>query len=148
MRGSQCGNCYINKKNLICFKNGKLFYVILKSHPSLLKSPEFMTPGILKCAYNTPALKPPSLLLGHSRHNFNETTSSDQIHILQPSPLPNFSAFALHCSFLNSSIYTCSKFFHVYQNYDKDVISVFCSNYQIILSYQISNVKNIYIINS
>ena len=60
MRGSQCGNRYINKKNLIFFKNGKLFYVTFKGYLSLLKSPEFMTSGVLKCAYNTSALKPPS----------------------------------------------------------------------------------------
>ena len=42
--------------------NGKLFYVIFKSCPSLLKSPEFMAPGVLKYAYNTPALKPPQLI--------------------------------------------------------------------------------------
>ena len=85
MRKSQCRHFYINKKVLIFFKNGKLFYVIFKSCPSLLKSPEFR-------------------LLSHSLQNFNETTSSDQNHILHPSPLPNFLAF--HCSYLKSSIYT------------------------------------------
>ena len=62
IRGSQCGNFYINKNVLIFFINEKLFYVIFKSCPSLLKSPEFMTPGVLKYAYNSPALKPPQLI--------------------------------------------------------------------------------------
>ena len=92
MRKIQCRHFYKNKKVLIFFKNGKLFYVIFKSCPSLLKSPEFR-------------------LLSHSLHNFNETTSSHQNHILHPSPLPNFLAF--HCSYLNQAFILT---FHIYQN--------------------------------
>ena len=108
--GRQWGNCYINRKVLIFFKNEQLFYANFKSYPLLLKSPEFMTLGVPKHAYSTPALKLPSLLLSHSLCNFNETTSPDQIHILRPSPLPNFSALAFHWSDLKSSIYTCCTF--------------------------------------
>ena len=133
--GSQWGDCYIDRKVLIFFKNGQLFYANFKSYPSLLKSPEFMTLGVSKHAYSAPALKPPSWLLSHSLYNFNETTSSDQIHILRLSPLPNFSVLALHWSHLNSGIYTCWKFLHIYQNYDKTVVSVCYSNYHIVLSY-------------
>ena len=117
------------------FKSGQLFYVIFKSYPSLLKSPEFMALGVSKHASSTPALKPPSWLLNHTLHNFNEPTSSHQIHILCPSLLPKFSALALHYSHLKSSIYTCCKVFHIYQNYDKGVVSVCYSNYHITLSY-------------
>ena len=96
------------------------FYVIFKSYPSLLKSPGFLTVGVLKNAYKKTALKIPS--------------PAD--YLATPfSPLLNFSALALQCSYLKSNIYTCSKFFHFYQNYDKGVISVCCSNYHIILSY-------------
>ena len=116
MRESQCDNCYINKKILIFFKNGKLFYVILKTHPSLLKSPEFMTPDVLKYAYNTPALKTPQLITYLLPPQLHRNNIVDEIHTLHPSPLPKFSAFALHCSYLNWSIYTCSKFLHIYQN--------------------------------
>ena len=63
------------------------------------------------------------------------------------SPRLSFSTLAFHCSYLNSNIYTCSNFFHIYQNYDKGVISVCSTNYDIILSYQISYVKNIYVSN-
>ena len=123
IRGNQWGDCYKDRKVLIFFKNGQLFHVTFKSYPSLLKSSEFMTRGVSKHSYNTPALKPQSWLLHHSFHNFNETTLSDQIHILRPSLLPNFLALALHCSHLKSSIYTCGKFFHIYQNYDKGVVT-------------------------
>ena len=95
------------------FKNVQLFYAIFKSYRSILKSPEFIALDVSKHASSTPALKPPSWLLNHSLHNFNETTSSHQIHILSPSLLPKFSALALHCSHLKSSIYTCCKFFHI-----------------------------------
>ena len=123
IRGSQWGDCYKDRKVLIFFKNGQLFYVIFKSYPSLLKSSEFMTRVVSKHSYNTPALKPQSWLLHHSFHNFNETTSLDQSHILRPSLLPNFLALALHCSHLKSSIYTCGKFFHIYQNCDKGAVT-------------------------
>ena len=109
--GSRWGDCYIDRKVLIFFKNEQLFYENFKSYPSLLKSPEFMTLGVSKHACSTPALKLPSLLLSHSLCNFNETTLSDQIHILRPSPPPpNCSALSLHWSDLKSSIYTCCKF--------------------------------------
>ena len=101
------------------FLRESCFYVIFKSYPSLLKSPEFLTLGVLKYAYNTTALKNPS--------------PADSL-ATPFSPLLNFSALALHCSYLKSNIYTWSRFFHIYQNYDKRVISVFCSNYHIILS--------------
>ena len=110
MRGSQYSN----------FIYTKYFCAIFKSYPSLLKSPEFLTPGVLRCAYNTTALKTPSL--------------AD--YLATPfSPLLSVSALALHCSCLKSNVYTCSKFFHIYQNYDKGVTSVCCSNYHNILSY-------------
>ena len=50
MRRSQGGDCYIERKVLIFFKNGQLFYVIFKSYPSFLKYPEFMTLGVSKHA--------------------------------------------------------------------------------------------------
>ena len=75
-------------------KNVQLFYITFKSYPSLLKSPEFMALGVSKHASSTPALEPPSWLLNHSLHNFNETTSLHQIHILCPSLLPEYSALA------------------------------------------------------
>ena len=119
--GKSIQQFYINKKGLIFFsKTESCFYVIFKSYPSLLKSPEFLTRGVLRCAYNTTALKTPSL--------------AD--YLATPfSPLLSVSALVLHCSYLKSNVYTCSKFFHIYQNYDKDVMSVCCSNYHIIWSY-------------
>ena len=60
IRGSQWGDCYIDRKVLIFFKNGQLFYKIFKSYLSLLKSPEFMTLGVSKHANSTPALLPPA----------------------------------------------------------------------------------------
>ena len=39
-------NFYIDRKVLIFFENVQLFYVIFKSYPSLLKSPDFMTLGV------------------------------------------------------------------------------------------------------
>ena len=116
MKGNECGNFYINKKFLIFFKNGKFFYVFFKSCTSLRKSTEFK-------------------LLRHFVHNFNETPSWDQDHILHPSPLPIFSACTFHCCYLKSSIYACCELFHIYQNYDKGVINACCSNYHVILSY-------------
>ena len=126
MKGNECGNFYINKKFLIFFKNGKFFYVFFKSCTSLRKSTEFK-------------------LLRHFVHNFNETPSWDQDHILHPSSLPNFSACTFHCCYLKSSIYACCELFHIYQNYDKGVINACCSNYHVILSYQIYNVKSNYV---
>ena len=119
--GKSIQQFYINKKGLIfSSKTESCFYVIFKSYPSLLKSPEFLTPGVLRYAYNTTAIKTPS--------------PAD--YLATPfSPLLIFSALALHCSYLKSNIYTCSKFSHIYQNNDKGVISVCCSNYHIILSY-------------
>ena len=136
IRGSQWGDCYIDRKVLIFFKNGQLFYKIFKSYLSLLKSPEFMTLGVSKHANSTPALLPPSSWLpSHTLHSFIKTTSSDQVLILRPTPLPNFLALALHCSRLKSSVYTYCNFFHIYQSYDKGVASVSYSNYDIVLSY-------------
>ena len=107
------------QKYFFFFINGQLFYSIFKSYPSLPKSPEFMTLGVSKHGYSTPALKLPSLLLSHSLHNFNETTLSYQIRISHPSFPPNFSALVLHWYHLKSSIYTCCKCFHIYQIYAK-----------------------------
>ena len=114
----KCFHRYSHRGAFLCnndffFKNVQLFYAIFKSYRSILKSPEFIALDVSKHASSTPALKPPSWLLNHSLHNFNETTSSHQIHILYPSLLPKFSALALHCSHLKSSIYTCCKFFHI-----------------------------------
>ena len=112
VRGSQCINFMYVTESCFC--------VIFKSHPSLLKSPEFLTPGVLRYTYNTTALKNPS--------------PAD--YLATPfSPLLNFSALALHCSYLKSNIYICSKFFHIYRNYYKGVISTCYLNYHIILSY-------------
>ena len=86
------------------------FNVIFKSYPQLLKCPEFMALGVSKHASSTPVLKPPNWLLNRSFHNFSQTTSSYQIHILCPSLIPKFSVLALHCSHLKSSIYSCCKF--------------------------------------
>ena len=147
--GSQWGNCYIDRKVLNFFKNGQLFYTNFKSYPLLLKSPEFMTLSVSKHAYSTPALKLLSLLLSHSLCNFNETTSPDQIHILRPSPLPNFSALAFHWpSKCKAKHLYLLHVFYIYQNYDKDVVSVYYSNYHIVLSYEISSVRKIYMSNS
>ena len=43
-------------------------------------------------------------------HNFKETISLDQFHILCSSFLPNFSTLALHCFYLKWIISTCCKF--------------------------------------
>ena len=91
-RGNQWGDCNMDRNVLIFFKDGQLLYVIFKSYPSLLKFPESMTLGVLKHDYSTPALNPPSWLLNHPLHNFNETTSSHQIHMpLTPPEIFSFS---------------------------------------------------------
>ena len=118
--GKSMQQFYINRKCLIFSKTENCFYVIFKSSPSLLKSPEFLTPGVLRYAYNTTTLK--------------AFSPADYLAI-SFSLILNFSALALLCSYLKSSIYTSSNFFHIYQNYDKGVISVCCSNYHIIFNY-------------
>ena len=136
IRGSQCGNFYINKNVLIFFINEKLFYVIFKSCPSLLKSPESMTPGVLKYAYNTPALKPPQLITQALPPQLQRNCivgSNSYFALLTP---PHFFSFGPPpFLFKVKHLYLKLEVFHIYQNYDKDVISVCCLNYHIILSY-------------
>ena len=105
------------------FKNGELFYAIFKSYPSLPKFFEFIALVVSKYDFSTLALKLPSWLLSQSIYNFNKTTSLDQTH-------------------LKWSMYTCCRFFYIYQNYGKGFVSVRCSNCHI------SNVTNIYLSNS
>ena len=97
--GKSIQQFHINKKGLIFFsKTESCFCVIFKSYPSLLKSPEFLTPGVLRYAYNTTALKTPS--------------SAD--YLATPfSPLLNFSALALSCFYLKSNILAASFFISI-----------------------------------
>ena len=133
------------QKSFDFFENGQFLSVIFKSYASLLKSPGFMSRVfqnmfIADLPLTLQPITQPLLRL----HNFNKTASSDQIHILHSSFFFSVSTLALH---LKSNIYSCCKFVHDYQNYAKDVVSVFRFNYHIVLSYIISNAKNIYVLN-
>ena len=95
-----------------------------------------MTLGVSKHACSTPALKLPSLLLSHSLCNFNETTLSDQIHILRPSPPPpNPQLFSFEAPLVRSKVkhLYLLQVFYIYQNCDKGVVNVCYSNYHIVL---------------
>ena len=121
---------YVNKEGLIFFKNEKLFLSNFEKLPITSDVSWIPDTGCFKICLQYNRLYNPS--------------PADYLATLF-STLFNFSALAFPCSYLKSNIYTCCKFFYIFQNYDKGVISVCCSNYHIILSYWISNVKNIYL---